>query len=108
MEATEGLADARVEIATQMIDVTGRPFAEITVSDNGPGILPDVLERIFIPFFTTKDAGRGTGLGLSVSYGIIEQHGGKIEVLSSPGKGSSFTILLPLVESSGVEVSNNE
>jgi two-component system NtrC family sensor kinase len=59
----------------------------------------DTLEKIFDPFFTTKDVGQGTGLGLSISYGIIKKHGGDIQVTSIPGKGSEFTILLP-VESS--------
>ncbi len=69
----------------------------IVVADDGCGILPENLDRVFDPFFTTKPVGQGTGLGLSVSYGIIEQHGGSIEVESEYGAGSTFTIRLPAV-----------
>jgi two-component system, NtrC family, sensor kinase len=68
----------------------------ISFRDTGCGIKKEHLERIFDPFFTTKPVGKGTGLGLSVSYGIIEQHGGSIEVESEEGKGSTFTITLPV------------
>ncbi len=78
----------------------------VEIADTGIGISEKNIDRIFDPFFTTKDAGRGTGLGLSVSYGIIEQHGGKIEVASSPGDGSNFKILLPLDDSAGEELEN--
>jgi signal transduction histidine kinase len=64
------------------------------VADNGPGIPADVLPRIFEPFFTTKKIGQGVGLGLSVSYGIAEQHGGRLSVESRPGR-SVFTLELP-------------
>ncbi|MBI3241888.1 MAG: HAMP domain-containing protein [Chloroflexi bacterium] len=70
--------------------------AAIAVQDTGVGIPQKNLIRIFDPFFTTKPAGEGTGLGLSVSYGIISRHGGRIDVASTPGKGTTFTILLPL------------
>jgi two-component system, NtrC family, sensor kinase len=66
------------------------------IRDTGSGIPPDVKTKIFDPFFTTKPVGQGTGLGLSISYGIVEQHGGRIEVESEAGKGSTFTIWLPL------------
>lgn len=67
----------------------------VQVEDTGRGIEPEALPRVFEPFFTTKPMGRGTGLGLSVSYGIVEKHGGRIEVESRPGNGSRFTIWLP-------------
>ena len=68
----------------------------IEISDNGPGIPKDVLQKIFDPFFTTKEVGKGTGLGLSISYSIIEKLGGRIMVASEEGKGTTFTIYLPV------------
>jgi signal transduction histidine kinase/DNA-binding response OmpR family regulator len=65
-------------------------------ADTGSGISPENLKRVFDPFFTTKEVGEGTGLGLSISYGIIEQHGGTIEVDSKIGAGSTFTVKLPI------------
>jgi signal transduction histidine kinase len=81
------------------VTVRTRPDAGgvvIEVVDTGGGIAPDLLERIFAPFFTTKPPGKGTGLGLSISHAIVEEHGGAIEVRSAPGQGSHFTIRLPL------------
>ncbi|MDR3634175.1 MAG: PAS domain S-box protein [Isosphaeraceae bacterium] len=71
-------------------------MAVLEVSDNGCGIPADVMPRLFDPFFTTKPVGEGTGLGLSISHGIVNGHGGRIEVESSPQKGSCFRVLLPL------------
>ena len=69
---------------------------EIRVRDNGTGILPEVKEKLFNPFFTTKPAGEGTGLGLSISHDIIvKQHGGSIEVDTQPGEFTEFRIVLP-------------
>lgn len=68
----------------------------VAVADNGTGIAPEHLPHLFDPFFTTKPVGQGTGLGLSVSYGIIRDHGGTIEVESEPGHGSCFRVRLPL------------
>lgn len=69
---------------------------KIHIQDTGCGIPPENVKSIFDPFFTTKSAAKGTGLGLSISYGIIKQHGGEIEVESEPGKGTTFTITLPI------------
>jgi len=67
----------------------------LDVQDTGVGIAPEHLEKIFDPFYTTKKDGEGTGLGLSVSYSIIEKHGGRIEVKSTPGAGTTFSVILP-------------
>jgi PAS domain S-box-containing protein len=69
---------------------------EVEVADSGVGIPSDHLKRIFDPFFTTKTSGRGTGLGLSVSYGIIKEHAGKIDVRSTPGRGTAFRLEFPV------------
>ncbi len=68
----------------------------VSIRDSGAGIDPENLKQIFGPFFTTKDVGKGTGLGLSISYGIVEKHGGKIEVESKVGEGTTFTVVLPV------------
>ncbi|MGE3171110.1 MAG: sensor histidine kinase [Planctomycetota bacterium] len=70
--------------------------AEIAIADQGCGIEPAVLAKVFDPFFTTKDVDKGTGLGLAISHGIVERHGGRIEVESAVGRGTTFRVLLPL------------
>ncbi len=82
----------RIEVLTRM----GGNDVEIVFSDTGRGIPENHLHKIFDPFFTTKDAFKGTGLGLAVSYGIIRKHGGTIEVASAEGKGTTFTVRLPI------------
>jgi two-component system NtrC family sensor kinase len=79
-----------------------KPMVEISIVDTGCGIPETNLRRIFDPFFTSKDVGKGTGLGLSVSHGIVEAHGGLIEVESKVGEGSTFRVLLPLTPPSAV------
>jgi two-component system, NtrC family, sensor kinase len=71
-------------------------MAELAIADTGCGIPPNNLRRIFDPFFTSKEVGKGTGLGLAVSHGIVSAHGGVIEVDSEVGKGSTFRVYLPL------------
>jgi two-component system NtrC family sensor kinase len=74
-----------------------------SVADTGVGIAPSQTERIFVPFHTTKEVGRGTGLGLSVSCGIINSYGGDILVDSTEGEGSTFTVVLPSDPTRGPE-----
>ena len=78
-------------------------YVRLDFEDNGPGISPELASRIFEPFFTTKPVGKGTGLGLSLSHGIVERHGGSMNVHSEPGHGTRFSIRLPLVPPKSVE-----
>jgi signal transduction histidine kinase len=71
-------------------------MAVVSINDNGGGIAPEHLKKIFDPFFTTKRVGEGTGLGLSITYGIIERHGGSINVESRLGEGTTFTVMIPI------------
>ena len=89
-----------LRIALKTVDQadTGQAEAWVEIEDTGSGISPENLKRIFDPFFTTKPEGQGTGLGLSVSYGIIANHQGRIEVDSEVGRGTKFTIILPVVK----------
>ena len=79
-------------------------WVKVSVQDTGSGITSDNLEKLFTPFFTTKEQTEGLGLGLAVSYGIIERHGGRIEVSSEVGKGSTFTIHLPACGGEGTSI----
>jgi two-component system cell cycle sensor histidine kinase/response regulator CckA len=98
------------EDARPMRDAAAHSYAVIAVSDTGVGIDKKKMEHIFEPFFTTKEVGKGTGLGLSMAYGTIKQHAGFIDVRSETGRGSTFKIYLPLIESdacpAGEETSN--
>ena len=89
-QALAGGGEVRVE--TRLHGDTVR----VSVSDTGPGIAPEHLNKIFDPFFTTKPVGEGTGLGLSITYGIVERHGGTISVESGRGRGTTFVITLPV------------
>jgi signal transduction histidine kinase len=79
----------------------------VRCSDTGCGIAEENLDSVFEPFFTTKEKGKGTGLGLSICHGIIEQHGGTITVESSEGKGSTFTIFLPVADGDPALLADN-
>src|SRR5438094_462086 len=93
--ARDAMADSPRKAIRISISV-GSADAEVVFSDTGHGIPPGLEQRIFDPFFTTKDVGKGTGLGLSITYGIIKEHGGTISVVSPPGDGATFLIVLPL------------
>jgi two-component system NtrC family sensor kinase len=104
------LQQAVVALATNAIDAMPEggtltlrascsgPRVLVQVIDTGIGIQPENMTKIFDPFFTTKDVGRGTGLGLAVCYGILSDHGGRLDVRSSVGVGTTFTITLPLAD----------
>jgi signal transduction histidine kinase len=96
-----------IQNAAHAITATGQPGTvrvrarrwmdgvAVDISDDGPGMPPDVAARVFEPFFTTKPEGQGTGLGLSISLGIAKEHGGRITLVTEPGKGATFTVELP-------------
>jgi PAS domain S-box-containing protein len=98
-EALEGKGRVEVRVTTD------HEWAHIFVIDNGPGILPEVQTHLFEPFFTTKAEGKGTGLGLAICHGIIESHGGTIEVASEPGHGATFEVKLRRVTETSPTVS---
>lgn len=85
-----------IEVATELRVKNGLRWAVLSVTDNGVGIPPENMAKIFTPFYTSKEATKGTGLGLSVSLGIAESHNGTIEVASSKGQGSTFSLILPI------------
>ncbi|WP_305043081.1 ATP-binding protein [Geoalkalibacter sp.] len=95
--------ELREEAVKFLPDLSPGPYLRLTVRDTGEGMTPAVLERIFDPFFTTREQGAGTGLGLSVVHGIVKNHGGAIEVSSTPGKGSVFRVYLPRIAGDGEE-----
>lgn len=82
-----------IKIATSRVNDS---YIKVSISDNGPGISPEIKAKLFDPFFTTKPVGKGTGLGLSICYKIVEKHHGKIEIFSEIGRGTEFVISLPI------------
>jgi signal transduction histidine kinase/ActR/RegA family two-component response regulator len=90
--------DACDLVALSMTDLKPGKYARLSVSDTGHGMDGDTISRVFDPYFTTKEVGKGTGLGLAVVHGIVKRHGGEIRVRSELGKGSVFDVFLPLVE----------
>ncbi len=84
--------------ARKFVNITPGKFVRLRVSDTGVGMPPELIERLFIPFLTTKSARRGTGLGLAVVYGIVRSHRGYIDVASEQGKGSVFSVYIPVAE----------
>ena len=94
VNAAHAIGSERGRIVVRTRAEAGQVIVE--VADNGSGIAPQDLKRIFDPFFTTKPVGKGTGLGLSLSYGIVKKHGGRIDVESEPGRGTTFRVSLPV------------
>jgi PAS domain S-box-containing protein len=95
-------------ITSQYPDLKPGPFLKLSVSDTGHGIPRGVMDQIFNPFFTTKEKGEGTGMGLAVVHGIVKKCGGTIGVQSEPGKGSRFDIFIPAIESHSMPRKNTE
>jgi C4-dicarboxylate-specific signal transduction histidine kinase len=85
-----------VKVRTATVLREGQSWVEVTVSDNGPGIPAEIIDRVFDPFFSTKPVGQGTGLGLFLAYGIVSDHRGRIEVKNSE-TGAIFSVVLPIV-----------
>ena len=102
LDATEPGGDITVSTGISLCaSDPGKRGVEIAIADTGYGIPPEDLDKLFDPFFTTKEVRQGTGLGLAVSYGIVERHDGTIRVQSEVGRGSTFTIWLPVEEKAG-------
>lgn len=92
------LKDFDSDVCADLGDLPQGRYVEITVSDTGQGIPEEIIKRVFDPYFTTKEPGKGTGMGLAVVHGIIKNHGGSIRVQSSVGKGTVFTIHIPVID----------
>ncbi len=108
---TDKKGEIRIKIAIKRIstvkcwhnEIKAGLYYQLSISDNGCGIPEKDLEKIFLPYFTTKSVGEGTGLGLAVVYGIVKEHGGDIHVISDYGRGTTFDILIPALEAAEVE-----
>ena len=95
LEALEGQPDGAIEVSTRLLpDAGGRPVVELAVSDNGPGIDPEALPRVFEPYMTTKT--KGTGLGLAIVKKLVEEHGGSVTAANLPERGARVAVRLPL------------
>ena len=108
LEVTLKEIDISYEQSMERVGMKVGRHLELTVKDAGHGMGAEVLERIFEPYFTTKELGKGTGLGLSVIHGIIKNHGGDISVSSQLGKGTTFTVYLPVVDDIDVAIESVE
>ncbi|MDQ7008397.1 MAG: ATP-binding protein [Acidobacteriota bacterium] len=92
--------DGRVRVDVR---AAGDDEVVLSVEDDGPGVPPEIRDRVFEPFFTTKPPGEGTGLGLAVAYGLVQAHGGRLELASSSGRGTCFDVRLPVASRAGAE-----
>jgi signal transduction histidine kinase len=97
----QAIAEAQGRIVVSLQPSADGAWLDLAVADSGCGMDEATLARIFEPFFTTKEVGEGTGLGLSVTHGIVKDHGGRIEVKSKPGQGTRFDVFLPLAQAAG-------
>jgi PAS domain S-box-containing protein len=106
-DATGGVGRLRIEVrplrdgnlvCTGCREVSEGEFVELSVADDGHGIAPDLIDRIFEPFFSTKEAGKGSGMGLAMVHGIVHEHGGHVIVESSPGRGARFRVVWPVAD----------
>src|SRR5262249_40362338 len=116
LNARDAMPDGgRITFETQQVVINGdyrraHPWAKegryvlLTVSDTGVGMPPEVVERVFEPFFTTKAKGEGTGLGLAVTWSIVQQHAGMVHCCSEPGRGTAFKIYRPAGEQAAADV----
>lgn len=96
-KAGKDLPSLIITIQTEATQIEGKPWVQVAIQDNGPGVPEAVRDRLFDPFFTTKPIGRGTGMGLSISQEIVVgKHGGRLTCDSAPGQGTTFTIAIPL------------
>jgi len=105
MEETGGKLDIslkEVALSTEdlvhELNVEAGTFVQLSISDSGPGIAPDIKKKIFEPYFTTKETGKGTGMGLAIIHGIVKKYGGFISLYSEPGEGTAFHVFLPVIE----------
>jgi len=94
-QAIEGEGDIWITLREELL-VNQPARAVVSIRDSGKGMSSDVIDKIFDPFFTTKTVGQGTGLGMSISYGIVKKHGGDIQIHSEPGKGTEFLVAIPI------------
>jgi PAS domain S-box-containing protein len=97
IDITAGLTDLDQDQSLQYPNLLPGPYARILIEDTGPGIDPENLDRIFDPYFTTREVGEGSGMGLAVVHGIVTHHKGAVGVTSEKGKGAAFTLLFPVI-----------
>ncbi|MCP3888029.1 MAG: response regulator [Desulfobulbaceae bacterium] len=105
MENTGGTLDISLkEVTLTFEDLVHEPsvepgtFVQLSVNDSGPGIVPDIKKKIFDPYFTTKETGKGSGMGLAIVHGIVKSYGGYISLYSEPGEGTAFHIFIPVID----------
>jgi signal transduction histidine kinase len=98
-EQALGSGGGRIEITTSVHPDGAAPHVTVQIRDSGPGIPDAALPRVFEPFFTTKEVGKGTGLGLAITYGIIQEHGGRITAFNHPDGGAVITVQMPFENS---------